>query len=99
MDIKFDINRLIDRLCNAERTVVEQATVISELEKLASKLREEVKRNEEKNIHLTKRNEALQEELKSQQDNASFWYNKALELGWEYKPLTNTEEGEFAHGA
>lgn len=99
MDIKFDINRLIDRLCNAERTVGEQATVIAELEKLASKLREEVERNEEKNIHLAKHNEALQEELKSERETASFWYNKALELGWEYKPLTNAAEGEFAHGA
>jgi hypothetical protein len=102
MEIKFDINRLVDRLCNAERTVGEQGDIIRDLEKRLSLQSEELSFEKQAKCELIAVKEVLEKELKSEQENATFWYNKALELGWDRKTLFGEippEEGEFAHGA
>lgn len=99
MEIKLDINRLIDRLCNAERTVGKQGDIIRDYEKRFSLLSEELSFEKQGNSELKKLNEVLREELAMSKDNASFWYNKALELGYSYTPAADTNKEGIEFGA
>ena len=103
MDIKLDVNKLVDKLANAERTVGEQGKAIADMEKTIVALQEE-KRAFERKAHDIKHDfELLKKECDDLQESVSFWYGKAIELGYKFDWSENLESAkeneDFAHGA
>ena len=92
MDIKLDVNKLVDKLANAERTVGELGDRNGLFETAIKNQLQEIE-------NLKAFVEKLNKKCDELQSNSDFWYKKACELGYEYKPMTNPENEDFAHGA
>ena len=99
MDIKLDVNKLVDKLANAERTVGEQGKTIANYEAVIRDLREELVDAKQGMKELNTVKDGLEKECNELKSNGDFWYKKACELGYKYKPMTNPENEGNNDGA
>lgn len=99
MDIKLDVNKLVDKLANAERTIGEQGKTIANYETVIRGIREELADAKQ---GLKEQEEVIKgwkKECYDLQESVNFWYAKALDLGYIYIPEADTNKEGIEFGA